>query len=308
MLVAEHLKILSVPCPRFADKNIIGLDRVGVVGFFEDRHAALFAAANGLGHEAVAEDGVVPLPADGVDLLDVQLVPVLLLPGDVTGVSHDVLEVSGLQENAEVFHAEREDSLLALPQDGHRKEEGIGLGRLAGFGGTVGVFGHDVLNAQGGGPLLLQLLGLPLLEQVKEGDDLEQFPLVAKIREEIDLDENVQLAGVQTAVMGERPEKVREGGVLPLGQGIELVHHSLTHVLHRREPLGNDPLFLGEEVIAAGDAKLGRDDGDAPLLGQGGAIPDVLVIGGVVEERRDELDGMVVAEVGTEVAEEAVGD
>ena len=83
----------------------------------------------------------------------------------------------------------------------------------------------------------------------------------------LNLDENVQLAGVQAAVMGKGPQQIGKGGVLPLGEGIELIHHGLAHVLHRGEPFGNDPLLLGEEVVAAGDAKLGRDDGDAPLLG-----------------------------------------
>lgn len=100
-----------------------------------------------------------------------------------------------------------------------------------------GVLGHDVLDAKGGSPLLFQLLSLPLLEQVKEGDDLEQFPLVAEIGKEVDLDEDVQLTGVQTAVMGKGPQQIGKGGVLPLGEGIELIHHGLPMYFTEESPL-----------------------------------------------------------------------
>lgn len=39
-----------------------------------------------------------------------------------------------------------------------------------------------------------------------------------------------------------------------------------------------------------------------------GAVGDILIISGVIEEGRDEIKGVIVPEVGAEIADEAVGD
>ena len=45
----------------------------------------------------------------------------------------------------------------------------------------------------------------------------------------------------------------------------------------------------------------------ADVGGVGCAVTDVFLIGGVIEKRGDELNRMVIAVIGAEVAEEAVG-
>lgn len=95
---------------------------------------------------------------------------------------------------------------------------------------------------------------------------------------------------------------------LRLRQSIQLVRNACADIGDGGNAFGDGVFLAVEEVFASGDTELWRGDFDAVQLGKVGAVGDVFIVRGVVEEGRDEIKGVIVPEVGAEIADEAVGD
>ena len=89
-------------------------------------------------------------------------------------------------------------------------------------------------------------------------------------------------------------------------EGEKLVREAVRHVFDGGKPLCDHVLLGVEGVFAAGDAPFRHGDLDTDAGGVGGAVSDVVLVGGVIQEGGDELQRVVVAVPGTEIAQQAV--
>ena len=118
----------------------------------------------------------------------------------------------------------------------------------------------------------------------------EKFTLITKVREEIQLNEDVKLPGVNAGLFIQIPEQIHEVGVFISGKVIEFIGKIGAHILDGGEPLCNNSLFSVEEILTSGQSPLWQCDADADagsVIGNGGGL--IHVIAKDIECRSEEL-------------------
>ena len=95
----------------------------------------------------------------------------------------------------------RLDRVLYLIEDGFHVQKRVGLGKLSVFCHADGVSGDNRLQRRAVDAVFCDFLRLALLEGLAEHVvDAQKLALVAEIREKVDFDEDIELAGVDAGI------------------------------------------------------------------------------------------------------------
>ena len=153
------------------------------------------------------------------------------------------------------------------------------------------------------------MLCLTALEHaVEKLRNAKKLPLIAEVRKEVQLDEDVQLPCIHARISVQRGQQVNEMVVRVAVERTHLICEFCAHVLDRVESLGNDVLVLCEIVVTVGKSPLGECDFDTEFLGQFCAILNIVIVGGVIQKRGDIFQRIVMPVIGAEITKKAVGD
>ena len=175
----------------------------------------------------------------------------------------------------------------------------VGGGRLDDARQTVGF--HLVLGDAG---------ERALVELGEVGVDGGQLRRVAEGGEEVELDQDVELQGIEAGLPVDHLQDIHEGSVLRqmLSGLVHLVSHVCVQMLDGQQALVDDTVFGIEHVVCPAVTPSWRGYGNAVAPGVGDDGRRLIRLVGVdVERRRYEGERVVIAQIADGVADHCIG-
>lgn len=130
----------------------------------------------------------------------VQLSSVFFEARNISDVTHNIRKITDLGDIGQVVHVGSLDGILDFPQDCHDIQKGVALCDTPGLCGADSMSFDHILQESALDLRPFDLLCIALFEQLEHLNDAKKLTLVAEFGEEIELNQDVSLSGIQRGV------------------------------------------------------------------------------------------------------------